>query len=104
MKRPSLKDRGDLTTLLRGSEPAAAPASTVKPSKQYAGKPAKRQTGNKPTMTVDDALVKATFYLSLADLQMLETARTKRRAETGRRRGVDLSALVREAVRARFGR
>ncbi len=104
MKRPSLKDRGDLTTLLRGSDPVAAPASAAKPSKQYAGKTAKRQAGKKPTKAADAALVKATFYLSLADLQVLETARAKRRAETGRRRGVDLSALVREAVRARFGR
>jgi hypothetical protein len=50
------------------------------------------------------ARVKATFYLDLGDLAMLERERDRRRSTTGRRRGVDLSALVREAIRRAFDR
>jgi hypothetical protein len=111
VKRPSLKDRADVTALLRGSEPAdARPAtqSTGLPSGRVAGKTVSRQrTMRRPgaaKTSSEEPLIKATFYLSAADLQTLDSARIKRRAETGRRRGVDLSALVREAIRTRFGR
>lgn len=49
-------------------------------------------------------LVKATFYLEPRDLAALERERDRRRSAIGRRRGVDLSALVREAIRGAFGR
>jgi hypothetical protein len=107
VKRPSLKDRGEVLSLLRGSEPARHTANqrTDLPDHQDTGKPVSvRRSAAKPKRAATDVLVKATFYLAASDLHALEAARTNRRAETGRRRGVDLSALVREAIRARFGR
>lgn len=52
---------------------------------------------------ISTGLVKVTFYIEPRDLAALEHERDRRRLATGRRRGVDLSALVREAIRASFG-
>jgi hypothetical protein len=103
MKRPSLQDRDDLAAILQGSAPTAA--ST--PGSQPASKPPRLQkrptpAGHQPKGA--ETFVKATYYLTLADIALLEAERTRRRAATGQRRGLDLSALVREAVRTAFGR
>jgi hypothetical protein len=55
------------------------------------------------TAKKSNELVKATFYLAPRDLSLLEKERDRRRLATGKRRGIDLSALVREAISEAFG-
>jgi hypothetical protein len=103
MRRPRLQDRQDLAAILQGS----APTEASRPVSQPASKPPRQpkqltRQGAGPKGV--ETFVKATYYLTLADIALLEAERTRRRAATGQRRGLDLSALVREAIRAAFGR
>ena len=102
MKRTRLQDRQDLAAILQGS----APTEASSPASQPASKPPRqeRRTTAAQEPKGVDTFVKATYYLTLADIALLEAERTRRRAATGQRRGLDLSALVREAVRTAFGR
>lgn len=45
-----------------------------------------------------------TFYLDPGDVELLEAERHRRIKAGQARRGADLSALVREAIKARYGR
>jgi hypothetical protein len=93
MRRTKLTDRSDIAEIFRGSEYLKQQdRETVKQSDSI---PVNQPPGLK---------IKATFYLEMEDLSVLERERFRRRAQTGRRRGnADLSALVREAIRKTYG-
>jgi hypothetical protein len=101
MKRTPLKDRTDISEILRGStserqqEDKAERQEDVKELKQQDSIPVNQHSVRR---------TKVTFYLEQQDIAALERERFKRRTEKGLRRGEgDLSALVREAIRKTFG-
>jgi len=120
-KRPTIRARleagnDELLDVLRGSDappkagksPAwarrvqrknAAPSKAGKPTKRQAGKSASQDASNSTSTRT-----KATFYLDDADLAVLEEERRTRLDAGERRSDVDLSSLVREAIRRRYGK
>ena len=83
-KRESMRGRG--ADAFYSEQPANPQAST--PASQQASKPALNEAGE---------LVKATFYLTQAQILKLEQLRLNRRQQGQK---VDKSALVREAIEA----
>ena len=83
-KRESMRGRG--ADAFYSDQPAASQAST--PASQQASKSVLSETGD---------LVKATFYLTPAQIMKLEQLRLTRRQHGHK---VDKSALVREAIEA----
>ena len=101
MKRTPLKDRADISEILRGStherqqEDKEVRQEDVKEVKHQDSIPVNQHSAKR---------TKVTFYLEQQDIAALERERFKRRTEKGLRRGEgDLSALVREAIRKTFG-
>ena len=127
-KRPTLDAREDVLSLLRqapnvsgAAAPPPPPAPAAPPSKgtagavrrrsRSAGKPVGRQASKpvsryvgKSTHVSREDRAKATFYLDPGDMTLLEGERLRRIQAGQARRGADLSALVREAIRGTFGR
>lgn len=88
-----VKQQDSIPVSQQDSEPANQ--HTGMPSKHLDSKPARQHTG-KPVSQQDSILVKATFYLTEADIMQLEQIRLARRSRGVR---VDKSALIREAIR-----
>src|SRR4051794_9823627 len=101
MKRTPLKDRSDISEILRGS--TIEKQQEDKEVRQEDAKEVKQQDSI-PVSQLSVRRTKVTFYLEQQDIAALERERFKRRIEKGMRRGEgDLSALVREAIRKTFG-
>jgi hypothetical protein len=101
MKRTPLKDRSDISEILRGS--TIERQQEDKEVRQEDAKEVKQQDSI-PVSQPSVRRTKVTFYLEQQDIAALERERFKRRIEKGLRRGEgDLSALIREAIRKTFG-
>jgi hypothetical protein len=105
-KRPSIAvDRADITDFLRQSPRPGQPTPDERqdgmtPNVQAIKTPSPQSVLAAPEDR--DARVKLTVYVDPEDLEALEDERRRRIRAGERRRGSDVSALIREAIRARY--